>query len=95
MSKTHFYGRAAAKLSFSEGILRTFTRVPGSSLLSMIHELDPIWKMLRSTSVQQPPRRRLVFPHADPDAQLAQLQPRQPMRRDPRAKERAPMPTDD
>ena len=24
-SKTHFYGRAAAELSFSEGILRTFT----------------------------------------------------------------------
>ena len=26
-SKTHFYGRAAAELSFSEGILRTFTGV--------------------------------------------------------------------
>ena len=25
MSKKHFYGRAAAELSFSEGILRTFT----------------------------------------------------------------------
>ena len=48
----------------------------------MIHELDPIWKILRSTSVQQPPRRWLVFPHADLDAQLAQLQPRPPMRRE-------------
>ena len=26
-SKTHFYGRAAAELSFSEGVSRTFTRV--------------------------------------------------------------------
>ena len=26
-SKPHFYGRAAAELSFSEGVSRTFTRV--------------------------------------------------------------------
>ena len=35
-SKTHFYGRAAAELSFSEGIFRTFTRVPGSSSLFLL-----------------------------------------------------------
>ena len=48
-SKTHFYGRAAAELSFSEGIFRTFTRVPGSSLLLNACRVDPIWKILRWT----------------------------------------------
>ena len=29
-SKTHFYGRAAAELSFSDSVLRTFTRLLGA-----------------------------------------------------------------
>ena len=36
-SKTHFYGRAAAELSFSEGILRTFTSTGLREAVSFSH----------------------------------------------------------